>query len=154
AYNGTDSLQGTVSLAPFTTDDLVEGINPSRLYYTQTRVDDRIFTHLSAKIIAGNNITIQDDLPYGWLTISSAFNGPNTFEEVDDRVAALIQNGTGLSWTYLDGSNQLVGNVTLSPFTTTNLAEGSNLYFTNERVDDRVAALLQAGPNIQLNYDD
>ena len=35
------------------------------------------------------------------------------------------------------------------------LTEGStNLYFTNERVDDRVNALLTAGANITLTYDD
>ena len=31
---------------------------------------------------------------------------------------------------------------------------GSNLYLTNERVDDRVSALLQAGTNMSLSYDD
>ena len=36
-----------------------------------------------------------------------------------------------------------------------NVAEGSsNLYFTNERVDDRVNALLQEGTGITLTYDD
>lgn len=30
---------------------------------------------------------------------------------------------------------------------------GTNYYFTNERVDDRVVGLLQAGNNISLNYD-
>lgn len=38
--------------------------------------------------------------------------------------------------------------------TTNNLSEGSNLYFTNERVDDRVFALLHAGEGIDLNYND
>lgn len=42
----------------------------------------------------------------------------------------------------------------LSTFSTTNLAEGSNLYFTEERVDDRVANLLDAGNGITLSYDD
>ena len=38
---------------------------------------------------------------------------------------------------------------------TDEITEGSsNLYFTNERVDDRVNALLQAGSNISLTYDD
>ena len=68
-----------------------------------------------------------------------------TNERVDDRVASLIQNGTGINWSYNDGLNTLTGNVTLAPFSTSNLAEGSNLYFTNERVDDRVAVLLQSG---------
>lgn len=38
--------------------------------------------------------------------------------------------------------------------TTTNIAEGTNLYFTDERVDDRVAALLQAGTGVSLVYND
>ena len=37
---------------------------------------------------------------------------------------------------------------------TGSLPEGSNLYFTNERVDDRVGSLLQAGTNMSLTYDD
>ena len=39
--------------------------------------------------------------------------------------------------------------------TTDDLAEGAaNLYFTDERVDDRVASLLKAGSNVTLTYDD
>ena len=34
------------------------------------------------------------------------------------------------------------------------LPEGSNLYFTNERVDDRVAALLSAAEGLDASYDD
>jgi hypothetical protein len=43
---------------------------------------------------------------------------------------------------------------TLSNHTTTNLAEGTNLYYTDERVDDRVSALLVEGEAIDLTYDD
>ena len=40
-------------------------------------------------------------------------------------------------------------------YTTDNLSEGSsNLYFTNERVDDRISNLLLAGEGIDLTYDD
>ena len=46
------------------------------------------------------------------------------------------------------------GNVDLSGNDTGDLAEGSNLYFTDERVDDRVAAMLAGGTNIGLSYDD
>lgn len=42
----------------------------------------------------------------------------------------------------------------LSTRSTTDLPEGSNLYFTSERVDDRVAALLIEGAGIDLTYDD
>ena len=42
----------------------------------------------------------------------------------------------------------------LATKSTTDLAEGTNLYFTDERVDDRVSNLLQAGTNISFVYDD
>ena len=108
-----DSLQGNVTLAPFSTTNLAEGSN---LYFTNERVDDRINT--------------------------------------------MLINGTGILKSYNDPANTLTLSVTLAPFSTTNLAEGTNLYFTNERVDDRVALLLQPGlagsgaNSITWNYND
>ena len=75
-------------------------------------------------------------------------------EFVDDEVALLIQNGTGISWSYNDPLNTLTPTVTLAPFSTTNLAEGTNLYFTDERVDDRVAALMISGTGTTWTYND
>ena len=78
-----------------------------------------------------------------------------TDERVDDRISALFQSGTGISFSYNDSSNTFTPTVTLSPFNTDNLSEGSsNLYFTNERVDDRVASLLQNGTGISFTYND
>ena len=78
-----------------------------------------------------------------------------TDERVDDRISALFQSGTGISFAYNDSSNTFTPTVTLSPFDTDNLSEGSsNLYFTNERVDDRVASLLQNGTGISFTYND
>lgn len=66
-----------------------------------------------------------DDLPEG------ASNLYFTDERVDDRVSALIQDGTGLTWTYVDGSGTFTGNVSLSAFDTDDLPEGAtNLYLT------------------------
>ncbi len=78
----------------------------------------------------------------------------NLNETIDDRVDALIQDGTGITWSYNDGANTLTPTVSLSSFSTTNLSEGTNLYFTDERVDDRVNSLLVAGSNITLTYND
>lgn len=47
--------------------------------------------------------------------------------------------------------NGQTGAVTL---TTTHIAEGANLYFTDERVDDRVSALLQSGGALTWTYND
>jgi hypothetical protein len=48
-------------------------------------------------------------------------------------------------------STSLGSSVTLD---TGDIAENGNLYFTNERVDDRVAALIVGGSNITATYDD
>ena len=58
-----------------------------------------------------------------------------------------------------DLTGDVTGNVTgtvsdISNHDTGDLAEGSNLYFTNERVDDRVAALVVGGTNMSVSYDD
>jgi hypothetical protein len=42
----------------------------------------------------------------------------------------------------------------LATKTTTDIVEGTNLYFTNERVDDRVGTLVQGGSNITVTYND
>jgi hypothetical protein len=75
-------------------------------------------------------------------------------EAVDDRVAALLQNGTGLSWSYNDGSNTLTPAVSLAAFSTSNLGERSNLYFTDERAQDAVGAALTDSATIDFTYND
>lgn len=64
--------------------------------------------------------------------------------------AVSVAAGKTLVWTYERGWQ--IQPVTV--LSTTDVGEGSNLYFTNERVDDRVAALLIAGTNITLTYND
>ena len=55
------------------------------------------------------------------------------------------------SVTINSNSLALGGTLTLD---TGDIGEGSNLYFTNERVDDRVNALVTAGTGITSTYDD
>jgi hypothetical protein len=52
-----------------------------------------------------------------------------TDERSDDRVAALIQDGTGLDWTYDDGGNTLTGdvnNLTVTEFASPNISQWTN----------------------------
>jgi hypothetical protein len=56
---------------------------------------------------------------------------------------------------YLVGVTSINGQVGVVNLSSDDIPEGAvNQYFTNERVDDRVAALVQAGLNITLTYDD
>ena len=56
-----------------------------------------------------------------------------TNERVDDRVAALVQGGTGIAATYDDANNLLNLSVDFGEYTTDQVVEGSNLYFTQAR---------------------
>jgi len=72
----------------------------------------------------------------------------------NDMLAGSITNAklTNSSITIAGASTALGGTVLAD---TDALSEGSsNLYFTNERVDDRVNSLLTAGTGITLSYDD
>tara|TARA_A100001201_G_scaffold143739_1_gene147086 strand:+ start:180 stop:2660 length:2481 start_codon:yes stop_codon:yes gene_type:complete len=60
----------------------------------------------------------------------------------------------GGAWIELGNKSEITSVQNSIPTSTSALAEGSNLYFTDERVDDRVNGLLQAGTNINLAYDD
>ena len=60
----------------------------------------------------------------------------------------------GVSYNPFSGSwNDLADKPTVAA-TTTELTEGTNQYFTNERVDDRVNAILREGSGIDITYDD
>lgn len=66
--------------------------------------------------------------------------------------ASTLSNWKQLNMVGVSSINGQIGIVSLS---TDDIPEGFvNQYFTNERVDDRVAALITAGLNISLAYDD
>jgi hypothetical protein len=90
-------------------------------------------TALSLSTIAA---TVNGDLTVtGDLIITGG--GLQIKELIDDTVAALIKNGTGITWTYNDAANSLTGNFT---GTTSVVPEGSNLYYTQGRFDSAFAA--------------
>ena len=77
-------------------------------------------------------------------------------EQAQDAINTLLTNGaphTGISYSYNDVANSLTSTVSLAGFSTTNLSEGANLYYTDERVDDRVSTLLTNGePHTGISY--
>ena len=170
---GLNTVQGDVTLAPFSTTDLVEGTN---LYFTNERVDDRI-SNLVQPGITGSSATV----PLTWIyndfanTLTpqvsiSAFTTDNlpqgssnlyfSGELVDDRVAALLKpaiTGTHptnpIIWNYVDGLDSLTPQVSLAPFNTNALSEGiSNLYFTDDRAIDAVGGALVNSATITWNF--
>jgi hypothetical protein len=104
-------------------------------------VADRIavYNGTSGKVIKDGGKLISE------LALSShthtAANITDFAEAVDDRAAALIQNGTGITWSYNDTSGTLTPAVTVTQY-------------TDEQVDDRVAALIQNGTGITWAYND
>jgi hypothetical protein len=68
-----------------------------------------------------------------------------------DAVNTALVAGTGISKTYDDNANTITLAVSA---TTSNIAEGTNLYFTDERAQDAVNTAIVAGTNIARSYDD
>lgn len=128
----SSSTAASLTLSGYTTDDLTEG---SRQYYTDERVDDRVFTLLTA----GTGITLTYDDLNDTLTIDGSVgvtdHGALTGLADDDHTQ-YHTDGRALTW--------------LGTRSTTDLAEGTNLYYTNARADARVAAAI--GSTVQ-GYD-
>jgi hypothetical protein len=166
------SVNGSTGAVVLDTDDLAEGTNK---FYTDERVDDRVDTLLTA----GTGISLSYDDSAGSLTITNS--ATTDTESIQDIVGAqLVTNGshTNITATYDDAGDGAIDlSVTNLPnsalansaitingssvslggtrtLTTNDISENTNLYYTDERVDDRVANLITAGTNISKTYDD
>src|SRR3990167_10170982 len=97
--------------------------------------DDHTQYHNDARALIWLGTRSTTDLPEG----TSLYY---TNERVDDRVAVLIQNGTGITWVYDDVANTLTPTVTITQY-------------TDEMAQDTVAnTLIQNGTGITWVYDD
>ena len=114
----TANVTGQVSdISNHSTSDLTEGTN---LYYTTARFDSRLATKDTGDLTEGSNLYYTD-------------------ERVDDRTSNLIQSGTGISWSYDDTAGTFTPTISITPFSTSDLSEGTNLYYTTARFDSRLA---------------
>lgn len=71
-------------------------------------------------------------------TLPEGTNKYYTDERVDDRVAALVQGGQGITVNYDDDGNILSLSTEFSEFTTTDIVEGNKLFFTSQRAYDAI----------------
>lgn len=86
--------------------------------------DDRYYTKAESNLYFYNKTYIDTYFsPVGHSHVAA--NIADFSEAVDDRISSLVQNGTGLTWSYNDGLNMFTPTVSLSPFNTDQLAEGS-----------------------------
>lgn len=116
------------------------------------RVKDGLIVEGTTGTINGNNILTDAD------TTSVLAEGTNLYytnERVDDRVANLVSGGTGITITYDDNGNALGISTEFSEFTTSDIVEGTNLYFTNQRAIDAVggSATSDNTPNTVVKRD-
>jgi hypothetical protein len=140
------------------TDDLAEGGN---LYFTEERARAVISETVTGLEYATSTGILSQTSGYGIpLTASSTawssfFDVPSTRIAVSGNLAwsgntlgiasgyVIPRNASTTEWatTFGWGNHATQGYITnLSSFTTTNLAEGTNLYYTNDRADARISA--------------
>ena len=107
------------------------------------------FAHQLWVDTSGNVIKIRNAANNAWVTTGISITASNTFTGTftgNATTATTLQTARTINGVSFNGS----ANIT---FNTDSVAEGSsNLYFTNERVDDRVDNLLVAGSGISLTY--
>ena len=134
-FDSDDIVEGAVNtfLASRSTDAIPEG--STNLYYTDARTDARIALQAGSNLDLSNKTTTD---------LAEGTNLYFTDERVDDRVANLIQAGANISLVYDDVAGTLTISATednLANNTTDDLAEGStNLYYTEARVDANIAS--------------
>ena len=160
----TANVANTVlTLSNFTTANLAEGIN---LYYTNARVYSAISGNLALKanvvdLTTANVIETAGNLYYTNARVFSNLSlaSINVLADVDTLTTppssgqALGWNGTAWIPTSVSASNANTATVantvlSISNFTTSNLAEGSNLYYTNVRVNAQIESNLRLKANV------
>jgi hypothetical protein len=113
-------------------------------------------TTLSSTLGVTGATTLSDTLGVtGAATLSSTLGvtGATTLS------STLAVTGTSTFTGTITANGGVIGDVTgevssIANHSTTDLTEGTNLYYTNERVDDRVAALISGGTGITATYND
>tara|TARA_B100002019_G_C21269383_1_gene601278 strand:+ start:2084 stop:3574 length:1491 start_codon:yes stop_codon:yes gene_type:complete len=144
-YTGFDS-----DLLNTSTTGLPEGDN---LYYTTARADSAAKNAISVNDIGGDGA-----LSYNNVNGVITYRGPSPAEVRShfsaqgdltyDSARGVFSIDVETVYTKANFDSDL------NASSTDNLPEGNNLYYTDERVDDRVAALLSMAEGMDASYDD
>jgi hypothetical protein len=142
---------GTVSsIGNHTTSDLAEG---TRLYYTDVRADARIAAASITDLSDADQGVATTDSP-NFVTVTANLTGNVT----GDLTGSTIGHHTGdvKGSVFADDSTLLVDGVSatinLTNNSTSNLAEGTNLYYTDARVDARIVFAGSANWNTAYSW--
>lgn len=127
------------------TNDIPEG--GTNKYFTDERVDDRV----AALLYPGSNVTLMYDDNLGRLTISSTGNVRSVNTKTGDVVLNTDDIAQGVTNRYY---SQSLFDTSLETKTTTNLSEGTNLYFTQARVRTTVLTGLTSGADAPIESTD
>ena len=156
---GNQVVVATRNLTGFNTGDLPEGAN---LYYTNARVDSQVNTHLNQSSAGTSQVLSWNGSDYAWVNQSSggssSFTGlsdtPSSLSGQGNKFVKVIANGSSLEFvsdpgyitsiTSSDIGANIIDNTHIDFGTTGNkvntgdLPEGTNLYYTDARVDSHL----------------
>ena len=137
-FAGTADVANTVNtLGNFTTSNLAEGVN---LYYTNARVDARILANLDLANTIANAIAIANISLNGLFANVGTFTANVIFANVITtntlNVTNIVTGGGSIT-----GLSSIKSNTWIGLYTANVIETSGNLYFTNARVDARLANL-------------
>lgn len=142
--NAVASVAGKTGAVSLNTSDITEGSN---LYYTDARVLSKLVTSLEG----GANVTLNYDSGLGVVTINSTGNVQSVNSQTGNVILNSDNISEGVSNKYY--SDILFGNSFLTR-TTSHLAEGSNLYFTETRVRATTLSGMPTPANVVISSTD
>ena len=130
-----------IRLATKTTANLTEGSN---LYYTRARFDSALGDTTSTSTIRGM-ISASGDLSYDSSTgqfsfdVESVYTQANFDSDFNSSLDAAAIGGIGLGYNSTTNTLSIDSAELASYYSTDNITEGSNLYFTDARVDASIS---------------
>jgi len=129
------------------TDDITEG--SSNLYFTDARADARIAAADTGDLSEGSNLYFTDARADA--RVQAAIDTDTAFGSASD---SLVPSQLAVK-TYVDAQVDTADALSELSGDTDDITEGSsNLYYTDERVADKIGGIMSGSGNIVVTYDD